>query len=201
MTPQERAALDALQHQVEEAKQKKASHTKSTKKTETVKAAPVSHKGDWKTEEFPNGDVLLRYDTGFFMDVWNPIKHKNDRMPCFRKWFITARDGLRVLCNYNKDAGGPGDTLYCIDQLSPHQVEMLIDDGGMENYKLHSARGQMSLRSEYEVVRSVGWSSEYDGISVLILMLQKPKMSLNEIRNVIENEGGSIDTDGIIHKA
>lgn len=50
-------------------------------------------------------------------------------------------------------------------------------------------------------VQAVGWSIEYDGYPIMELIRKKPKMTFAEIRNVIENEGGSIDASGIIHRA
>lgn len=44
------------------------------------------------------------------------------------------------------------------------------------------------------------WCVEFDGKNILALVLTKPKMSYAEIKNVIENEGGSVDTSGIIHR-
>jgi hypothetical protein len=39
-----------------------------------------------------------------------------------------------------------------------------------------------------------------DGKSILALCALKPKMTFAEIKNVIENEGGSVDSMGIIHR-
>lgn len=45
------------------------------------------------------------------------------------------------------------------------------------------------------------WSIEFDGKSILALCILKPKMTYAEIKNVILNEGGSIDAAGIVHRA
>lgn len=50
-------------------------------------------------------------------------------------------------------------------------------------------------------IRCVMWSEELDGMSIMILLARYPKMSYKEIMMVIENEGGSVDGQGIIHKA
>lgn len=44
------------------------------------------------------------------------------------------------------------------------------------------------------------WSVELDGKSVLALAIVKPEMTFAEIKNVIINEGGYVDSNGIIHK-
>lgn len=46
----------------------------------------------------------------------------------------------------------------------------------------------------------VYWSKDYDGKSVFELMADKPKMPFEDIKMVVEGEGGSIDNQGIIHR-
>ena len=48
--------------------------------------------------------------------------------------------------------------------------------------------------------KQVKWCREMDGKSILALCQLKPKMTFAEIKNVIENEGGSVDNMGIIHR-
>ena len=47
---------------------------------------------------------------------------------------------------------------------------------------------------------TLNWSVEYDNTPVLLLVMQKPKMSYKEILDVITAEGGYVDSEGIIHK-
>lgn len=47
---------------------------------------------------------------------------------------------------------------------------------------------------------TLNWSVEYDNKPVLLLVMQKPKMSYKEILDVITAEGGYVDSEGIIHK-
>lgn len=54
-------------------------------------------------------------------------------------------------------------------------------------------------RTQQEIV-GVFWSKEFDGKSVFDLMEQWPKMPYAHVKMVIENEGGSIDDEGIIHR-
>ena len=44
------------------------------------------------------------------------------------------------------------------------------------------------------------WSVEFDGKNIFALVAVKTNMTYAEIRNVIMNEGGTIDENGIIHK-
>ena len=50
------------------------------------------------------------------------------------------------------------------------------------------------------VTTTINWSVEYDGRSILELLAERPKMSFDEVRNLIINEGGFIDSRAIIHK-
>ena len=54
-------------------------------------------------------------------------------------------------------------------------------------------------RPQQEIV-GILWSHEYDGKSVIELMEKWQKMPYTHVKMVIENEGGSIDNKGIIHK-
>lgn len=49
-------------------------------------------------------------------------------------------------------------------------------------------------------VAAVVWSEMFDGKSVIELMEHWDKMPYTHVKMVIENEGGSIDDKGIIHK-
>ena len=44
------------------------------------------------------------------------------------------------------------------------------------------------------------WSVEWDNKPVLLLVMNKPKMTYAEILDVIKAEGGYVDSNGIIHK-
>lgn len=51
-----------------------------------------------------------------------------------------------------------------------------------------------------EELKTVKWCREFDGKSIVALCIVKPKMTFNEIKNIIINEGGSVDNAGIIHR-
>lgn len=46
----------------------------------------------------------------------------------------------------------------------------------------------------------VKWCREFDGKNILALVIAKPKMTYAEIKNIILNEGGTVDSDGTIHR-
>ena len=47
---------------------------------------------------------------------------------------------------------------------------------------------------------TTNWSVEWDNKPVLLLVMQKPKMTYREIIDVIKAEGGYVDSEGIVHK-
>ena len=44
------------------------------------------------------------------------------------------------------------------------------------------------------------WSVEFDGKLILGLLILKEKMTYEEVVQVITNEGGYVDSEGIVHK-
>ena len=51
-----------------------------------------------------------------------------------------------------------------------------------------------------KISTTTNWSVEWDNKPVLLLVMQKPKMTYGGIIDVIKAEGGYVDSDGIIHK-
>lgn len=50
------------------------------------------------------------------------------------------------------------------------------------------------------VILTNNWSIQYDGHSILEFMMVKRNCSYGHAKQVIENEGGYVDSEGIIHK-
>lgn len=51
-----------------------------------------------------------------------------------------------------------------------------------------------------KMASTLNWSIEWDNQPVLVLVMQRPKMSYKEILDVITAEGGYVDSEGIIHR-
>lgn len=79
-----------------------------------------------------------------------------------------------------------------------HVIQYLVD-------------GDITSRDEYnnqdvhrrpprEDWKPVKWCRDYDGKNIMALCIAKPKMTYNEILNVIINEGGTVDKDGTVHR-
>lgn len=58
----------------------------------------------------------------------------------------------------------------------------------------------MNYRSIEKVTVTNNWSVEFDGKNILALLIVKPKMTYQEVLDVIINEGGYVDSEGIIYK-
>ena len=89
----------------------------------------------------------------------------------------------------------------CVPQgTSPQQVGMRIKDRDITVRDEYSSQDRHS-HVHWTIHHENRWSVEFDGKSILALCILKPKMTYAEIKNVILNEGGTIDAEGIIHRA
>lgn len=89
----------------------------------------------------------------------------------------------------------------CVPQgTSPQQVGIRIKDRDITVRDEYSSQDRHS-HVHWTIHHENRWSVEFDGKSILALCILKPKMTYAEIKNVILNEGGTIDAEGIIHRA
>lgn len=87
-----------------------------------------------------------------------------------------------------------------IGKFSPESILARISDKDIsvnDCRKVEEEHGRPVERTSFV---GVYWSKDFDGKSVFELMEQWQKMPFAHIKMVIENEGGSIDSNGIIHK-
>ena len=84
-----------------------------------------------------------------------------------------------------------------VDKLR-HVVQYLIDGDITSRDEWSSQDKHRHLKKEDWM--QVKWCRDFDGKSIIALCAFKPKMTFAEIKNVIENEGGSVDSQGIIHR-
>lgn len=82
---------------------------------------------------------------------------------------------------------------WTIDAIA-HQIKDKMWRAPVERERT-SVIGPKVQHSDYVL----NWSKELDGKSVLILSTVYPKMTMREIMMVLENEGASVDAQGIIH--
>lgn len=168
---------------------------------------PHMGKGDWEiTTGWYNGEhfVQLKYATGFFMGTGeiDPKTKKEKRIPCFKRWFITEHEGSRWLCNAQRlDCWTvvPGTRLYNIFDLEPRAVIGMIEDGTVDNWWQYGNKPRAKTRGERIQLQAM-WSLEYDGMPIWCILDKHPKMTFDEVKRIIEGEGGTVDECGLIHK-
>lgn len=110
------------------------------------------------------------------------------------RWpIIETADGTRWLCSPTT-----GDRLYDVTGCPRNYIICAIHDGTYYNWSRYTNKPDKTYSPKE--FHGYKWSWLFDGKHVLALCAWKPKMTYGEIRNVILNEGGTIDKDGIIHK-
>lgn len=95
-----------------------------------------------------------------------------------------------------------GTKTKCADQLPELKGTAIIDELRDHFYSIHDAEKLTTHRRVLgtRVLGTNNWSVEYDMQSVVAVMLLKPNMTFETLNRVVANEGGYIDTNGIIHK-
>lgn len=83
---------------------------------------------------------------------------------------------------------------------SPESIIARIHDRDISVADCRKIEEEHGRPIERTPIVSLIWSKEFDGRSVFELMEQWQKMPYAHVKMVIENEGGSIDNNGIIHK-
>lgn len=152
------------------------------------------HRGDWKIDDLPQG-TLLKYFTGFFMET-----EEGNRIPVWKKWWITEVDGDRVL-RTNKvvdRVSMPDRILTNVGSLSPRGVCTVIEDYGVNAINnLEPAKRRLGGRI---MCARMPWCIEYDGKSILCALKDHPEKTYDQFLTGIAREGGYIDKEGIIHR-
>lgn len=148
--------------------------------------------GNIKIETRVNGDVCFMHTKNAIDEVaW-------DGTPTGERMFIRDVWVLRK----NKEGG----------------YDLFLEKKGSETYTTHFMTKPTSsilceliqsgsickdMKNHHRVQKELTqlkWSIEFDGKSIIPLMMVKDKMTYAEIVNVIVNEGGSVDENGIIHR-
>lgn len=87
-----------------------------------------------------------------------------------------------------------------IGKFSPESILCRIADKDISVTDCRKVEEEHGRQVDRTPVTGLFWSKEFDGKSVFDLMEQWSKMPYAHVKMVIENEGGSIDKEGIIHK-
>lgn len=87
-----------------------------------------------------------------------------------------------------------------IGKFPPDAIIARIHDRDISVSDCRKVEEEHGRQVDRTPVEGVYWSREFDGKSVFELMEHWDKMPFAHVKLVIENEGGSIDSNGIIHK-
>lgn len=96
--------------------------------------------------------------------------------------------------------GAQVERKLCGQVSERRHVALYLIDGDITSRDEYSNQ-DIHRRLPREDWKQVKWSKEFDGKNIMALCIVKPKMTFNEIMNVITNEGGTVDPDGTIHAA
>lgn len=144
---------------------------------------------------FWNDEILIKFKTKNGKDAYLKKEVSFEDAPNYWEYicengswnvYYVKRDSNRRLAQCNVGDVGPKAILMRI-----HDRDISVSD--CKQVEEHRGRIQQ------EIV-GILWSHEYDGKSVIELMEKWQKMPYTHVKMVIENEGGSIDDKGIIHK-
>lgn len=93
--------------------------------------------------------------------------------------------------------------VYNIGHLTPQAIEARIQDRDVsvsDCNRIEENLHRNNCIGKRIVSFTCAWSIKFDGKSVVELLAEKPKMSYAEVLQVIQNEGGYVDSKGIVHK-
>lgn len=90
-----------------------------------------------------------------------------------------------------------------MDHYTPEAICVMLADKDVtvhdcDRVETHTRRKRPAMG--VKVTKTVNWSVEFDGKSIIPLLAVKPGLSFNEVKMIIQNEGGYVDDKGIIHK-
>lgn len=84
--------------------------------------------------------------------------------------------------------------------FKPEQIIAMLTDKDITVADCNKISQHETRSINKKVALTSNWSTRYDGHHVLELVMTHAKMSYREMLNIIQNEGGYVDSDGIVHK-
>lgn len=148
--------------------------------------------GNIKIKSLVNGDCVFLHTKGAIDEVAWDNTPTGVRMYMRDEWVLkqNSESGYDL---YLLKKGSETFTTHFITRPSDSIICELIQSGSIhKDMKNHHA-----VKKELTQIK---WSVEFDGQHIFFLMKEKPKMSYDDIVNVLVNEGGSVDKDGFIHR-
>lgn len=148
--------------------------------------------GNITIKEYANGDVLYKHNKGVLDELAWDNSPTGDRMYLSDKWILrkNPESGYDM---YLLKKGSETYTTHFMVKPSDSIICEMIQSGSIHKDMTNHHKMEKQLVQ-------IKWSVEFDGKSLMELLKYKHKMSYKDVLNVIENEGGSVDTNGIIHR-
>lgn len=151
-----------------------------------------SHDGGYV---FWNDEMIIKFKTKNGKEAYFKKEIPFEDAPNY--WEYVCEDGLWNV--YYVKRGSNRRLAQCnVGNVGPKAILVRIHDRDISVSDCRQVE-EHHARTGREIV-GVFWSKEFDGKSVFDLMEQWPKMPYAHVKMVIENEGGSIDGEGIIHR-
>ena len=144
---------------------------------------------------FWNDEILIKFKTKNGKDAYLKKEVPFEDAPNY--WEYICEDGSWNVY-YVKRGSNRRLAQANIGRFSPASIMARISDKDISVSDCKQVEEHHG-RTQQEIV-GILWSHEYDGKSVIELMEKWQKMPYTHVKMVIENEGGSIDDKGIIHK-
>lgn len=155
----------------------------------------MTYKSHCGSYVFWNDEILIKFKTKNGKDAYLKKEVPFEDAPNY--WEYICEDGLWNVY-YVKRGSNRRLAQANIGRFSPASIMARISDKDISVSDCKQVEEHHG-RTRQEIV-GILWSHEYDGKSVIELMEKWQKMPYTHVKMVIENEGGSIDDKGIIHK-
>lgn len=144
---------------------------------------------------FWNDEILIKFRTKNGKDAYLKKEIPFEEAPNY--WEYICEDGSWNVY-YVKRGSNRRLAQANIGRFTPASIMARISDKDISVNDCKKVE-EYHRRPQQEIV-GILWSHEYDGKSVIELMEKWQKMPYTHVKMVIENEGGSIDDKGIIHR-
>ena len=153
-----------------------------------------SHNGGYV---FWNDEMIIKFKTKNGKDAYFKKEIPFEDAPNY--WEYICEDGLWNV--YYVKRGSNRRLAQCnIGKFSPEAIMYRIHDRDISVNDCRQVEEHHGRQVGERIMPGVIWSHMFNGKSVIDLMEQWPKMPYTHVKMVIENEGGSIDKEGIIHR-
>lgn len=127
------------------------------------------------------------------------VSWEDDKVTSY--WSYIREDDCWNLYRVYKNPANRRLAQYNIGKFAPESIIVRLADKDITVSDCKKIEDKESrVVGERTQIASVVWSNDFDGKSVFELMEHWQKMPYAHVKMVIENEGGSIDGNGIIHK-